>query len=83
MVSFPVWSKFGKPTLPELHDDRLIAQTRASPDSLAVARRAALSQLSYTTSRDTNLRDRAGRNRLLDSLGTVAPGGEKTIRRGG
>jgi hypothetical protein len=55
VVSFPVWSKFGKPTLPELHGDRLIAQTRAYARLVAVARRAALSQLSYTTSRDTNL----------------------------
>jgi exonuclease III len=29
------------------------------------------------------LRDRAGRNWLLDSLGSMAPGEEKTIRRGG
>ena len=29
------------------------------------------------------LRDRAGRNWLLDSLGTVAPGEEETIRRSG
>jgi hypothetical protein len=39
------------PTLPELHDDRLTTQTRASRS----LRRAALRLFSYTTSRDTNL----------------------------
>jgi hypothetical protein len=42
------------PTLPELHDDRLTTQTRASPDSWRSLRRAALRLSSYTTSRDTN-----------------------------